>query len=213
MYFRSSENWRHPHRATIEWVAARLSAFLEPDKAKQAEQMRTIQKPQEGEYAPYTIIYYDLLPDDGRVLAHMLEDLERVRALVLPLSEGQLTTPCAPGEWTIKEILAHIVDDERIVCYRALRFARNDQTRVPGFEEELYAQYSGANARKVTDILEEWGHVRRATVAFFESLEEEAFERWGIMAEHRTSVRALVYHIAGHGALHIKSIKDNYGVG
>lgn len=174
---------------------------------------RAIQKPQAGEYAPYTVIYYELLPDDGRVLEQMLDDLESVRALVLPLSEAQLTTPCAPDEWTIKETLGHIIDDERILCYRALRFARNDQTPVRSFDEKLYVKHSGANARAVADLLDEWAHVRRATVAFFNSLEEDAFDRWGVMAEHQTTVRALAYHIAGHGVLHIKSIKDNYGVG
>jgi uncharacterized damage-inducible protein DinB len=174
--------------------------------------MRTIEKPKEGEYAPYTVVYYRLLPDDGLVLQHMLDEMESVRALILPLSDEEATTPWAPGEWTIKEILAHIVDDERIYAYRALRFARNDQTLRPGFDQDLYAQHSGANARKLEDILEEWALVRKATVALFDSFEEEAFDRWGVMAEHRTSVRALAYHIAGHGALHIESIKQNYGV-
>lgn len=174
--------------------------------------MRTIQKPKEGEYAPYTVMYYRLLPDDGLILQYMLDDLETVRELILPLSDEQATTPCAPGEWTIKEILAHIVDDERIYAYRALRFARNDQTLLPGFDQDLYAKRSGANARKLEDILDEWAFVRKATVALFDSFEEEAFDRWGVMAEHRTSVRALTYHIAGHGALHIESIKQNYGV-
>jgi hypothetical protein len=172
--------------------------------------MRSIQKPKEGEYAPYTIMYYDLLPDDGRVLQHMLDQLATASALVLPLSEERLTTPWAPGEWTIKEILAHIIDDERIIGYRALRFARNDKTLLPGFDQDLYTQYSGANARKLADILEELGYVRRATVALFNGLEEEAFGRMGTMADHPTSVRALAYHIAGHGALHIESIKRNY---
>lgn len=174
--------------------------------------MKMIQKPEEGEYAPYTVMYYELLPDDGLVLQHMLEELETVRALILPLSDEQLTTPWAPGEWTIKEILAHIIDDERIIVYRALRFARNDQTLLPGFDPDLYATHSGANARKVDDILEELTLVRKATVALFDSFEEEAFDRCGVMAKHRTSVRALAYHIAGHGALHIESIKQHYGV-
>lgn len=174
--------------------------------------MRTIQKPKEGEYAPYTAIYYQLLPDDGLVLQHMLDDLESIRALVSSLSEEQLTTPCAPGEWTVKEILAHIIDDERIISYRALRFARNDQTLVPGFDQERYAQYSGANARNLDAILDELTHVRKATVAFFDSLAEDAFDRYGTMAEHQTSVRALAYHIAGHGALHVKSIRQNYSM-
>lgn len=175
--------------------------------------MRTIQKPQPGEYAPYTVVYYDLLPDDGQVLQHMLDELETIYALVLPLSEAQLTRPSAPGEWTIKEILGHIIDDERIIGYRALRFARGDDTLLPGFDQDLFTQHSGANARPLADLLDELGHVRRGTVAFFAGLSEEAFDRSGTMAEHPTSVRALAYHIAGHSALHIESIKQNYLLG
>ncbi len=174
--------------------------------------MRTIEKPQPGEYAPYTLMYYDLLPDDGLVLQYMLDQLETVNALVLPLSDEQLTTPCAPGEWTIKEVLTHIIDDERIISYRALRFARNDQTLLPGFDQDLFARNAGANARNLPEILDELGYIRRATVALFNSLEAAAFDRRGMMADHSTSVRALVYHIAGHGTLHIESIKKNYGL-
>ena len=174
--------------------------------------MRTIQKPRPGEYAPYTAMYYRLLPDDGLVLQHMLDELESVRALVLPLTKEQLTTPCAPGEWTIKEVLGHIVDDERIISYRALRFARGDQSLLPGFDQDLYVEQSGADARTVEDILEEMGYVRRATIALFNGLDESAFDRNGIMAEYSTSVRALVYHIAGHSTLHIESIKENYNL-
>jgi uncharacterized damage-inducible protein DinB len=172
--------------------------------------VKLIHKPQEGEYAPYTVMYYDLLPDDGLVLQHMLEEWDTIRALVQPLSEERLTTPCAPGEWTIKEILAHIVDDERIISYRALRFARNDQTLLPQFDPDVYVAHSGANARHLDSLLDELTYVRKATVAFFTSLEDAAFDRYGSMAEHQTSVRALAYHIAGHSALHVKSIRENY---
>jgi hypothetical protein len=172
--------------------------------------VRLIDRPQEGEYAPYTVMYYDLLPDDGLVLQYMLDELESIRALVQPLSADRLTTPSAPGEWTIKEILAHIIDDERIISYRALRFARNDQTLLPQFDPDVYVARSGANARPLDSLLEELTYVRKATVAFFMGLEDAAFDRYGSMAEHQTSVRALAYHIAGHSALHVKSIRDNY---
>ncbi|MGB7337600.1 MAG: DinB family protein [Phototrophicaceae bacterium] len=90
--------------------------------------MRHIQKPLEGEYDPYTIMYIKLVPDDGLVLQHLVDNFERVKAAIMPLSEAQLTTPHQDGEWTIKEILVHIMDDERIFAYRALRAARADQT-------------------------------------------------------------------------------------
>src|SRR3982751_3358845 len=100
--------------------------------------LRSISKPHEGEFAPYAMMYIGLLPDDGLVLHHMQENFKIVRDLIQPLTEAQLTTPFAAGEWTIKEILVHIIDDERIYVYRALRAARNDQTELPGFDQDLF---------------------------------------------------------------------------
>ncbi|HET8840298.1 MAG TPA: DinB family protein [Ktedonobacteraceae bacterium] len=172
--------------------------------------MKIIQKPHEGDYVPYTIQYLDLLPDDGLVLQHMLDILPTLNELLLPLSEEQLTTRCAPGEWTIKEILVHMSDDERILVNRTLRAARNDPTPLIGFDPDLYAMHSGANKRSIEDILEEVVAVRRATVTLLKSFDEEALERASMMTDHRVTVRAFVYHIAGHFLLHLNSIKQNY---
>ena len=126
------------------------------------------------------------------------------------LAEGKLTCRHAENEWTIKEILVHIIDDERIYCYRALRFARNDVTELPGFEQDEYVPYSGANNRELEAILEELASVRRATISFFSSLDEEALTRVGVGASKVMSVRAAAYHIAGHESHHLNSIKENY---
>lgn len=172
--------------------------------------IRTIPKPEEGEYNPYTIMYIGLLPDDGMVLNHMAANLEVVKALVGEFSDKQLTTPHQPDEWTIKEILVHIIDDERIYAYRTLRFARNDQTELPGFEQDDYARYSGANDRSIEDILDEYTHVRHSTITLFNYLPEPAQTRAGIANGHIMSVRAAAYHIAGHELHHVASIKENY---
>jgi len=172
--------------------------------------MRKIPKPQEGEYAPYAIMYIGLLSDDGLVLSHMESNLKLVKALILPLSEDRLTYRFAEGEWTIKEILAHIIDDERIYSYRALRFARNDTTELPGFDQDVYAANSGANQRSIGDIFEEYTAVRSATITLFYSFDEEVYTRAGVANGHRMSVRAAAYHIAGHELHHINSIKQNY---
>src|SRR5579863_3980069 len=131
--------------------------------------MKKIQKPEEGEYTPYTIMYINLLPDDGLVLQHLLDNLKTVQELVHSQSEEKLTTPCAEGEWTIKEILVHVLDTERIFAYRALRFARNDTTELAGFEQDPYVAHSGANERSSEDILAEYTAVRTATIALFKS--------------------------------------------
>jgi len=172
--------------------------------------MKLIPKPIVGEYAPYTIMYINLLPDDGLILKHLRDNLENTVRFIRLLPEGKLTTRHAEGEWTIKEILVHVVDDERIYCYRALRFARNDTTELPGFEQDEYVPYSGANHREIEAIIEEFISVRRATITFFESLDEEALIRKGIGSGNIMSVRAAAYHIAGHELHHINSIKENY---
>jgi len=172
--------------------------------------MRAIQKPNAGEYPEYASIYIDRLPDDGRLLEHMAENLEATTELVTSLPEQFLLLPYAPGKWTLKEVLVHIADDERIYAYRALRFARGDKTELPGFEQDDYVLLSGANDRPVHQIMAEYAAVRQATIALFQGLPEESLLRSGVANGNRTSVRALAYHIAGHEAHHIDIVKERY---
>ncbi|MCP3961442.1 MAG: DinB family protein [bacterium] len=155
-------------------------------------------------------MYIDLLPGNGRVLEHLRANFETMRALARSLDEEQLAYRYAPGKWTIKEILVHIVDDERIYSYRALRFARDDTTELPGFEQDDYAVASGADSRQLTSIIEEYQAVRRATIALFDGLDDDAFERQGTADGNPMSVRAAAYHIAGHELHHLKIIKERY---
>jgi uncharacterized damage-inducible protein DinB len=172
--------------------------------------MKKIEKPAEGEYAPYTIMYTGLLPDDGLVLQHLADNLQATKDFILSLPAEKLTFRYAGGKWTIKEILLHIVDDERIYAYRALRFARNDKTELPGFEQDDYAMHSAANERDIKDILKEFATVRRATISLFEGLEGEALLRAGVADGKVMSVRAAAYHIAGHELHHVRIIRERY---
>lgn len=172
--------------------------------------MKLIPKPEVGEYAPYTIMYIGLLPDDGLILKHLEDNLLATTNFIRALPDLKLTYRYAPGKWTIKELLAHIVDDERIYAYRALRFARNDETELPGFDQEAYAVESGANERTLDDILEEFDVVRRATIALFNSFEERVLKRSGLANGNVMSVRAAAYHIAGHELHHVNIIKERY---
>ena len=172
--------------------------------------MKMIPKPAVGEYAPYAMMYIDLLPDDGRVLQHLQDNLQTTIDFIHSLPAEKLTYRWAEGEWTIKEILGHIIDDERIYCYRALRFARNDPTELPGFEQDDYVTYSGANERDLAEILAEYTAVRQATITFFNSLAEEALTRAGVANGHLMTVRAAAYHLAGHELHHLHSIRENY---
>lgn len=172
--------------------------------------MQVIKKPEKGEFAPYASMYIDLLPDDGLVLKHLKENIAATKNFVRSLPEEKLAYRYAEGKWTIKEILAHIIDDERIYCYRALRFARNDRTELPGFEQDDYALYSGANGRGIADILAEFQAVRNATIAFYNGLEQAALQRAGEADGKIMSVRASAYHIAGHELHHTNIIRERY---
>ena len=172
--------------------------------------LRLIDKPAEGEYPAYAHIYIDLLPNDGLILKHLQENVKATQQLVAAIPEARLLHRYAEGKWTIKEILQHVVDDECIYLYRALRFARNDATELPGFDQDHYARYSGANQREVGDILHEFGLLRQLTVAFFNSLDDAALTRSGVADGKRVSVRALAYHIAGHELRHRNIIKERY---
>ena len=111
--------------------------------------MRVMEKPREGEYPAYAHIYIDLLPDDGLIRNHLADNLETTKKFVVSIPKDRLLHRYAEGKWTIKEILGHIVDDERIYVYRALRFARNDSTELPGFDQDQYARYSEANQTRL----------------------------------------------------------------
>lgn len=174
--------------------------------------LRRIPKPVPGEFPEYARMYIDLLPDDGRVLDHLATAPVRLAARMQTVSAERLLSRYAPTKWTVKEVLVHIIDDERIYAYRALRFARNDQTTLPGFDQESFARSSEANTRSLKSILMEYRAVRQATVTLFANLDDAALIRSGVADGKHVSVRALAYHIAGHELHHLNILRDRYGI-
>jgi len=172
--------------------------------------MRIIPKPEACEYAPYATIYIGLLPDDGLILKHLRDNLATTADFIRALPEEKLSYRYAAGKWTIKEIVAHLIDDERIYAYRALRFARNDQTELPGFEQDEYALESRANDRTIEDLLKEFAAVRYSTIAMFESFDDQVLTRSGVASGNVMSVRAVAYHLAGHELRHLNIIRERY---
>lgn len=172
--------------------------------------MRTIAKPAAGEYPPYAAMYLDLLPDDGRVLAHLEDQARLIDAFFRALPADRLRYRYAPGKWTPKEILLHLADDERIYAYRALRFARGDGTELPGFDQDPYAAASGADARALESLLAEHAAVRASTLSLFANLPDAALTRSGVANGARVTVRALAWHIAGHELHHLKILRERY---
>jgi uncharacterized damage-inducible protein DinB len=151
-----------------------------------------------------------LVPGDGLLLKHLKDNFEHVKEFILSISKERLLYRYASNKWTIKEILVHIIDDERIYAYRALCFARNEKTKLPGFEQDDYVSFSNANDRPIENILQEYEAVRNATIALFEGLDETALLREGVANNNLATVRALGYHIAGHELHHINIIKEKY---
>jgi uncharacterized damage-inducible protein DinB len=176
--------------------------------------MRIIPKPLEGEYPPYAIMYIKLIPD-GQVLQCLHDNFIAVKELIYSLSEKTLYHRYAEGKWSIKEVLVHIIDDERIFAYRALRFARGEQQNLIGFDQDAYASLSQADERDLDNIFEEYEAVRRSTITLFNGLPENSLTRMGkgTGTFNNATVRALAYHIAGHEQHHINLIKERYLVG
>ncbi|MEW2920329.1 DinB family protein [Muricauda sp. ANG21] len=178
--------------------------------------MRYIKKPVKGEYPEYSHIYMDLLEDDGMVLKHLWENFVKIKEFVYALPKEKLEYRYANDKWTIKEILVHLIDDERIFAYRALRYARNDDTPLHGFDQDAYATYSKANERSLESIFDEYESVRRSTLTLFKYLPEESFMRGGKGVDidgsiiNQRTVRGLAYHIAGHELRHFNIIKERY---
>ena len=174
--------------------------------------MRPITKPVAGAFPDYAMIYLNLVPDDGLVLHHLEQNFITTWALIRSLPDERLYHRYAPNKWTIKEVLVHIIDDERIFAYRALTFARHETQPLPGFDQDDYARYSGANERLLDSIFAEFQAVRQATLALFDGLPDASLQRMGTGSAEslRWTVAALAYHITGHELHHINLLKKHY---
>ncbi len=171
---------------------------------------RTIEFPGQSEYPSYANMYMKYTVKDGTLIKQLRQSLETTKELVKPLSSDKLNFKYQEDKWSIKDILVHIIDDERIYCYRALAFARNDKTNFPGFEQDDYANFAESDNRSIENILAEYEAVRIATITLFEGFSETALKRIGTANNNNTSVRALGYHILGHELHHIEVIKKHY---
>lgn len=164
----------------------------------------------DNEYAPYQANYlYNV--DDIWPLAEELEvSVHNLIRFIQDIPMDKFDYRYAEGKWTIKDILQHLIDTERIFAYRALRIARNDQTALPGFDETAYAGATDANARHLQNLLTELSIVRQGTIHLFKSFTSEDLLKTGTASGYNVSVRALGYLIIGHQYHHIKIYKERY---
>jgi uncharacterized damage-inducible protein DinB len=171
--------------------------------------LKKIYKPT-GTFAPFYQRYINLVPDDGNLLIHLEDIFSETEELISPLTEEKMNFRYAPGKWTIKDMMVHMSDTERIFVYRALRFSRGDETPLPGFEESEYAEHAHANDRDKEDILREYSLVRESSIAFIESLTDEDLNRKGTANGYPVTVRLIVNLIYGHHKHHLNILRERY---
>jgi uncharacterized damage-inducible protein DinB len=166
-------------------------------------------RPDETEYLPYYGKYISLISNSDILTAlgtRVNETLDLLRSI--PESDGGFRYE--PGKWSIKELVGHVIDSERIFAYRALRFARSDQTPLPGYEQDDYIQNASFDYYPLADLAAEFESVRKATLFLFKHLDSEAWKRRGSANDAEVSVRALAFIIAGHELHHMGVLRDRY---
>ena len=166
-------------------------------------------RPQTSEAAVYYFKYIDLITSDD-IVAAMEQQTSEMLQFLSGISEEQSLHSYAPGKWTIRELLNHVNDGERIFAGRALWFARGFNDPLPGFEQDIAVENAHANNTSWADLVEEFKTVRLSTLSFFKSLPDEAWDRAGVASDNPVSVRAIAYIIAGHVTHHIGVLREKY---
>lgn len=169
----------------------------------------TIPRPGPGEYAPSHATYVAAVPD-GDVFALLKKQPGELAQLLKPLGGRGSSLRYAPGKWSIREVVGHLIDAERVFAYRALTFARADRTALPGFDENAWAAASNAHDRTLKGLLEEFQALREATLSLFLHFTPEQHSRMGVASGHAVSVRGLLYVTAGHVQHHVKILRARY---
>ena len=168
-------------------------------------------RPERNEYSEYYQPYLDIIPPGDSGLNELLNSsLEACNSLFESIEPGKENYRYAEGKWSIKELLQHMIDTERVFAYRALRFARADSTVLPGFDENLYVETCEAAERSLSTLLEEFNLMRKSNMIMFASMSENGLKRKGQVDGNVFSVRALGFIISGHLLHHLKVIEERY---
>ncbi len=168
-----------------------------------------MKRPEATEYAEYYANYISKVPGTD-VLGVLESQRLQMAQSFAGRSDRDGSFRYAPGKWTVKEVLGHVTDCERIYCYRALRIARGDQTPLPGFEQDDYVRSGAFGERKLEDLVEEFGTVRGASISLFRSFREEVWPRRGLANQKEVTVRALAFITAGHQMHHRIILEERY---
>ena len=163
-------------------------------------------RPEVTEYPTYAAAYVNLVPA-GNIIDLLDKQIGETTTL---LRSADPELAYAPGKWTVKQVVGHVVDTERIFAYRALRIARNDSAPSPGFEQDDYVRYGPFAQCSLADLLEEFRLVRASSIALYNKLDPEAWQRTGVANQFPVSVRGIAYLTAGHELHHAKILREKY---
>ena len=167
-------------------------------------------RPQAGEFGAYAEPDVEHVVGDDAVAA-LAAQVQLALDLFAAITENFASTfVYAPGKWNLKQVVGHMIDDERIFAYRALCLARSDARPLPGFDEKDYVQFAGFETRRWEDLLTEYRIVRDATLALFSTFSPEAWLRRGNVNGYDASVRGLAFHLAGHELHHLRLVRERY---
>ena len=166
-------------------------------------------RPDASEYTPYYERYIALVPGDNVIVALETQRLHMVQVLSAR-SEREGNFRYGPEKWSVKEVVGHLADSERVFAYRAMRIARGDRTPLSGFGQDDYVRSGGFGERRLTDLAEEFAAVRSGSIALFRSLNEPAWSRRGVANNNEVSVRALAFITAGHELHHQRILEERY---
>jgi uncharacterized damage-inducible protein DinB len=171
-----------------------------------------ISRPYPEEYAPFYAGYIQRVPEGDDLFTLLASQPDELRQLLSQISDSDASTRPAPSEWSIKEVIGHICDTERIFAYRALRIGRGDVSPLHGFDQNNYVETGNFNRRSLSDLMEEFSLQRRANILCFQPFTEVEIARRGTASGSPVTVRALLYMMAGHVMHHLESLKTDYQV-
>jgi hypothetical protein len=170
-----------------------------------------IDRPGEGEHNPYYSKYINLITEKD-VLEVLGKQPAEIQQLCVSVSANRETYAYAPGKWTVRQVIGHMTDAERVFGYRAFRISRGDGTPLSGFDENVFVERSPYDGVPAKDLAEEFALVRAGNLAFFRQLDASCWPLKGTANNSPISVRALAYIMAGHVRHHQKGLRENYGV-
>lgn len=166
-------------------------------------------RPVDSEYGEYYRRYTALVPD-GDVLIHLEQSGRDLRTMIEQLDETALLSRYAEGKWSVKEVLIHLMDCERVFLFRALWFARGDHTPLPGFDEDEWARNSEADGMSKEALIRQHEVIREQTLRFYSTLPDSAWEHRGTANDRSASVRSLAWILAGHEIHHMSILRERY---